>query len=158
MKKTYGTFEAVLSCEAKEVADRLEKYILEDRELRSQIISIGIPILLTDGAKLLRGSKIAIPADVPGRPDAQFEIAEVQIDRWAHDGWVDLRPQNIERWQKRFQQILNQIQAVRPEDTSSSHPKDRYYWEHSEGKTPIDISRLASWILTNEERGFRMKD
>lgn len=157
LKKCYGTFEAVLGCEAKEIADKLEQCLLEEKELRAKIISIGIPILLANGTKLLRGSKIAIPADVPGQPDAQFEITESHIDRWAHDGWIDLRQKNIESWQKRLQIILDQIKTIRSEDSSSAHPKDRYYWEQVSGKTPIEIGRLASWILTNEEMGFRMK-
>lgn len=157
LQKTFGTFEAVLACETKEVASRLEGYLLENEDLRSKIISIGIPILMTNGKKLLRGAKIAVPADVPGQPEAQFDISEAQIDRWAHDGWIDLRPPNIERWQKRFQKIVAQMETIRPEDTSSAHPKDRHYWENFEGRTPLDIAKLASWILTNEEMGFRMK-
>lgn len=158
LKKTYGTFQAVLECEAKEIANHSEKFILENQELRAQLISIGIPILFSKGDKLLRGSKIAIPTDVPGQPDAQFEINEANIDRWAHDGWVDLRQKNIELWQTRFEKILKQVEALRLEDSSSAHPKDRFYWEHGEAKTPIEIGKVAGWILANEEKGFRIKD
>jgi len=157
LKKAYGTLETVLGIEAKEISQKLESFILDKQELRSQIISIGIPILLPKGNRLLRGSKIAIPADVPGQPSAHFEITDANINHWAHDGWVDLRETNIIKWQDRFQKILDQIKSIRPEDTSSSHPKSHQYWKHHEGNTTIEIAQLSSWILTEEEQAFRMK-
>lgn len=129
LKKFFGTADAVLGTEAGSLAQTLEKNILEQDMLRSQIISTGIPILLSGGSKLLKGSKISVPADIPGKPDAQFEITETNVEKWAFDGWVDLRPQNMLAWQKRFQK-----------------------WE-GDSKMPIEPSRIVNAVLQEGSTG-----
>jgi len=157
LKKEYGTFDAVLAMRPEEISRHLETVILSDPLLRSRIISIGIPILLSSGLKLLRGSRMAVPPDVPGQPDAKFEVDDARIDKWANDGWVDLRPKNILKWQTRFRYIKAYVDGIPKDDTSSSLVKGVHYWKDDEGKWPISISKLASWIFINEDRGERMK-
>ena len=67
-----------------------------NNKLRSEIVSIGIPILLPDGKSLLRGNVMKIP---PYRGEDELDISEENIDMWARDGWVDLRIENIKLWQ-----------------------------------------------------------
>ncbi|MDO8527268.1 MAG: short-chain dehydrogenase [Deltaproteobacteria bacterium] len=147
LQKVYGNFETVSSTEAATLSKDLEKFLMEKPELRSQIISVGLPILLPKGDKILRGSRIAIPSDLPGKSDAQFEITPATIDKWAYDGWIDLRLENMQAWQKRLQTISEEIQKMHSTDSSSSYSKDATYWNHTNGNTPIDISKLASWVL-----------
>jgi len=123
---------------------------LEDRELRSSVLSIGIPILLADG-RLLRGPVIKIP---PYRGNASEAVDPDRIDQWADSGWVDLREGNIHRWIGRAQAILSEIEALPEEDTSSRYHHDRSYWQPDE---PIDIGKTVAWIFIREDKGERMK-
>lgn len=156
--RCFSTFEKALQVPPEKISRKIEETIMSDQELRSRIVSIGIPVLMPSGKKLLRGSKIAIPADIPGMPAARFEITEDKIDKWAHDGWVDLRPQNMARWQTRFKTIMAAVSDIPKSDTSSNYTKGKHYWQDEDfAAFPIAFPKLASWIFINEDQGERMK-
>lgn len=157
LRECFGVFDAALKEGPERISKKLEDKITSDENLRSRIVSIGIPILLSSGTKLLRGSHIAIPADIPGLPDIKFEVSAEQIDKWAHDGWVDLRPQNMGRWQARFKTIKATVESIPAGDTSSAFTKGRHYWQDEDGHYPISFAKLTSWIFINEDQGVRMK-
>ena len=157
LKRLFSTFEKATKASADELAAAAEKTVTEDAELRSRILSIGIPILTRDGKRLIRGSKIVVPADVPGQPDATFEITPKAVDTWAHDGWLDLRPATMKRWQERLARIAAEIGKLDPSDTSSKSAKSTHYWTKADDGTAIDEAKLASWIFINEDQGERMK-
>lgn len=157
LKESFGDFDSVLKESAENIAKKIEEALLSNEEIRSRIVSIGIPILFPSGKRLLRGQKIAIPADIPGQPDIKFEINDDKINKWAHDGWVDLRTININRWQTRFTTIKTIVKDIPEDDTGSSIAKGEHYWKDESGKFPISISKLASWIFINEDQGIRMK-
>lgn len=157
LKLCYGTFEKVLGTKTDFIVKALEAKLLGDADLRSRIISIGIPIILSDGTQLLRGSHMAIPVDVPGQPQAAFEVTPGRVDKWAHDGWVDLRRENIASWQNRLKKIKASVDAMSENDTSSFETKGRHYWRDENGSYPIAISKLVSYIFIHEEEGIRMK-
>lgn len=148
---TFRTMKAVSKTPAKEITARLEKLLQSDAQLRSEIISIGIPILLSDGKTLLRGPQIKIP---PYRGEAEIPITPQSIDSWAKDGWVDLRPGNMERWKKRFEEISAEIDAIPTGETSSRQLRNMVYWNNF---GEIDPGKLVGWIFTVEEKGKRMK-
>jgi hypothetical protein len=52
-----------------------------------------------DGASLRRGPRLRIP-EVAGTD--VVTVSAVDRDIWADKGWVDLRPANFARWQRRF--------------------------------------------------------
>ncbi|MBI5299112.1 MAG: hypothetical protein HY877_02285, partial [Deltaproteobacteria bacterium] len=128
LKKFFGTSATVLGTEAETISQTIEKKLLENDLLRSQIISVGIPILLSNGSKLLKGSKITVPTDIPGKHDAQFEITEANINRWAFDGWVDLRHENMLAWQTHLQKME----------------------KSSNGDSPLEISKMVNSRLSPE--------
>jgi hypothetical protein len=148
---TFGSMKEVVKTPAKEVAQRLEAEVRNNQKLRAQIISIGIPILLMDGKTLLRGFDIKIP---PYRGVNELPISPTSIDAWAHDGWVDLRQKNIERWKWRFETIMRDANAIPATDTSSRHMRTKQFWNNFED---IDPGKLAGWIFSEEEHGKRMK-
>jgi len=129
----------------------LSKKVQHDRKLRSQIISIGIPILLPNGKSLLRAKEIKIP---PHQGENEVPITAKSINLWAHDGWVDLRLANMTLWKKRFQQLRKMVDRIPKNETSSRHLYTSAYW--NDFKT-IDPGKLAGWIFNYEERGMRMK-
>jgi hypothetical protein len=122
-----------------------------DSQLRAQIISIGIPILLSDGQSMLRSATIKIP---PHRGDEEIAISPGAIDQWAHDGWVDLREKNMKVWHKRFIEIGKMVENLPADETSSRTMRNRDYWKNL---TEIDPGKICGWIFTYEEKGERMK-
>lgn len=127
------------------------EYLQNNSKLRNEIISIGIPILMPDGKTLLRGNDIKIP---PFRGDHELEISDINIDLWAHDGWVDLREKNMKAWQTRIEAIIKEAENIAPTDTSSMHVRTKKYWSNFE---KIDIGKVVGWIFIKEEKGERMK-
>ncbi len=151
LELTVGTMPAVVKASAKELSRRLTDEIRNNTELRSRIISIGIPILLTDGKTLLRGGDIKIP---PYRGSNELTITEHALNAWAHDGWIDLRERNMQRWQQRFERIMNEASEIPSYDTSSRHLRTKAYWENFK---EINPGKIVSWIFSEEEQGARMK-
>jgi hypothetical protein len=150
IRRTAGSMRDLAAAEAGDLSRAASKLVEEDRDLRSSIISIGIPILLPDG-RLLRGPVIEIP---PCRGCASEAIKPGYVDQWADRGWVDLREKNVEHWIGRARAILGEVEAIPEEDTSSRYHHDRTYWRLDE---PIDIGKAVAWIFIREDEGERMK-
>ncbi|MDQ6887715.1 MAG: short-chain dehydrogenase [Gemmatimonadota bacterium] len=112
--------------------------LLRHREpqLRRQILSVGLPILLSDGRSVLRGSAVVVPPDGRGAD-------------MASRGWVDLRAGNMEHWVNRAKSI-----ASVPHDRSTGSSAR---WTAVNPDSPIEPSRLAVWIFEKEDGGFRVK-
>jgi hypothetical protein len=117
--------------------------VQDDAELRRRILTIGLPILLPDGAALLRGPDVKIAPEAgqsPGDP------------RLPDSGWVDLRPSNWRKWSERATEMLRELQAQPgPEHGSraDSEPADR--------GVSIRPGRMAAWVFRHEDRGARIK-
>ncbi|MFI5251186.1 MAG: short-chain dehydrogenase [Bacteroidota bacterium] len=151
LKVCCADMKSVLKSSPRALSLAMKKKIQSGTSLRSQIISIGIPILLPDGKTLLRGNEIKIP---PFRGENEFPLSAKNIDLWSHDGWVDLRPSNMERWKKRIKSIIAMTLDMPPDSTSSRYLYKREYWNNFE---EIDPGKLAGWIFNYEEKGMRMR-
>ncbi len=143
--------KTVLKLSPDALSNDMLKIIEENDELRNEIISIGIPILLPDGKKLLRGNTMKIP---PYRGEDELSITEESLDLWAKDGWIDLRVKNIIKWQDRMNKIISEAESIPEDDTSSMHVRNKRYWKNFE---TIDIGKVVGWIFIVEEEGMRMK-
>lgn len=107
--------------------------------LRRRILSIGIPVLLADGERLLRGPQIK-SAD-------------------AYHGWVDLTPANMALWQQRLRAMSETLQAELDGDSSSRSERSftaSRKWRAE--KEFFDIGEMAAWIMSYEEHGRRGKE
>lgn len=151
LKRVFSNMHTVVNTDARTLSQSLTRLIQEEESLRSQIISIGIPILLPDGKSLLRGPMIKIP---PYRGEQSFPITASNIEHWAHDGWVDLRVKNMERWRARFRQIIREVEQLSADDSSSRTMHNREYWKNL---AEIDAGKVCGWLFTYEEKGKRMK-
>jgi hypothetical protein len=151
LKLCFGDVRTILRTDARTMSRRLLDLIEIDDQLRAQIISIGIPILLPNGTSMLRGETIKIP---PERGDDVLEATPRAIDRWAHDGWVDLREKNMSLWRNRFAEITRMVESLPADETSSRTMNNRDYWN---GLSDIDPGKICGWIFTYEEKGKRMK-
>ena len=151
LKLCFRNMQTVSTTSPTVLSNRLTKKIKSDKELRSNIISLGIPILLSDGVSLLRAREIKIP---PFQGENEIPITRKKIDLWAHDGWVDLRVGNMKRWKSRFTKIRRMVDAIPEGDTSSRQLNTPHYWSNFR---EIDPGKLAGWIFSYEEEGMRMK-
>jgi len=150
LRLTAGTLQNIVSSTTGDLSSACLGLIEEDSELRSAIISIGIPILLPDG-RLLRGPKVKIP---PPRGLEVEPISHESLEQWASDGWVDLRVENMARWQQRAGAIIDEVESIPPEETSSRYHNDRTYWQLD---NLLDIGKTVGWIFIREDEGERMK-
>lgn len=151
LKKVCGDLKCILTRGPKMLAEQAEKLIQNNSELRSQIISIGIPILMPDGKRLLRGPEVKIPTRL-GR--SSIPMRETQINEWSDAGWIDLRKENMALWQGRIEKILSFVDDLNKQDTSSLHHHGRQYWDVNK---PMNIGKVAAWIFINEDKGLRIK-
>jgi len=151
IKKVGGGMQKIAEMAPEKLSEQVHQYILENRKLRNEIVSIGIPILLPDGKNLLRGNDIKIP---PFRGENELELSNENIDKWAFDGWVDLRAKNMKVWIERLETIMKEAEAINPNDTSSMHVRTKKYWNNFQ---KVDIGKVVGWIFIKEEKGERMK-
>jgi hypothetical protein len=151
LKLCFGDPRTVTRTDPHLLSQRLFDLIRTDDQLRSQIISIGIPILLPDGRSLVRGKTIKIP---PFRGENLLNVTPRTIDLWTHDGWIDLREKNMKLWRARFSHIINSVEAIPADETSSRTMHNSEYWK---SLSDIDPGKICGWIFTYEEKGKRMK-
>ena len=147
----YHDFAGVEKATPEQMSAALMDMIRKNGKLRSEIISIGIPILMPDGQSLLRAEEIKIP---PFRGKGSLPSNPKAIDAWAHDGWVDLRVSNMSLWKKRFKEIITMTEPIPTGDTSSRFIYTKGYWHNFE---VIEPGRIVGWIFSYEEKGLRMK-
>ncbi|NUN13637.1 MAG: hypothetical protein HUU55_08370 [Myxococcales bacterium] len=112
-------------------------------------VSIGIPVLMPDGQELLRGPKINIP-ELKGHARSVRQFGEKDIDQWAKKGWVDLRAENMARWQTRFRRMQTARQAVYAQG-SAAVDRETYLGDG------IEIGEVVAWIFNNEMGGSRLR-
>ncbi len=147
LKTKYRLLEKVTETDAAKISAEMWRYLQRNHELRNTIISIGIPVLLPEGNRLIRGPRINVP-EYAGQ--SRLPITEKNIDRWAERGWIDLRPKNIARWQERFRRMLRSALSIHRQG-SAAITMEAYRSEE------IQIGEVVGWIFNNEEQGYRIK-
>ena len=152
LKRCKFTMDEVLKHSPEFLSNCAQEIIRTDAKLRAEILSIGIPILMADGKKLLRGPEMKIPAY---RGSNELEITRENIEKWAAEGWIDLRPENFKLWQERIKKIKEEIESIPEDDTSSQYDRDREYWSETD---EVEPGKIVGWLFLQEEQGLRMKD
>jgi hypothetical protein len=152
LRRCRFTMAEVLNKSAGYLAASAEELIKTDPQLRADILSIGIPILMSDGRSLLRGPEMKIPAY---RGVNELDVTSENIERWTAEGWLDLRESNFRLWQKWLSKIQNEIESIPEDDTSSKFDRDREYWTESKN---IEPGKIVGWLFLAEEQGLRMKE
>lgn len=151
LKRIGTTLPGILEYSPEELVEKVEQEIVSHQELRSEIISIGIPILMKDGVRLLRGESVKIP---PPMGRSEIEITPENIEEWSLAGWVDLRLANMQKWHSRIQQIVEYVRSLPADDTSSHFHHGNLYWSIDE---PLNIGKVLAWIFIHEDKGLRIK-
>ncbi len=148
LRLAFGTMSAVRESTPREVAEKLDRLVRDHREVASEVAAVGLPILLASG-EILRGPRVIVPGDARAEP-----VTPEKLEAWVHDGWVDLRETNCERWIGRFRKIHQVTEDIPATDTSSRYLRNRRFWD--EGKR-IQPGKIVGWILAEEEHGARIK-
>ena len=60
----------------------------------------------------------------------------------------------MDAWIKRIKTLIDEVENIPANDTSSMHVRNRKYWNNFES---IDIGKVVGWLFIKEERGERMK-
>ncbi len=137
LKKTNESISSTIDRDPEELATALDREITDNESLRQQIISVGLPILMSDGKRLLRGP--------------------VNKSQNAENGWVDLTPENMGRWQMRLRELQGTIRTILEGAASSLY--DRTFpstmtWQDDDS---FDIGEIVGWLFIVEEKGRRGK-
>jgi NAD(P)-dependent dehydrogenase (short-subunit alcohol dehydrogenase family) len=140
---TGGELQAAANLQPESASAAARHCIDTDADLRTRILSIGLPILLPDGRNVLRGAELKVRPDVGEAPDA---------DRLCENGWIDLRPANWAHWRDRCAAVVTTLEGCAGADAGSRF--DLEAW-HTSGR--IRPGALAAWVFRNEDRGERVK-
>jgi hypothetical protein len=140
--RLYRDLGALASSDAETTAEKANALIEQDAELRSRILSIGLPILRADGL-LLRGADVKV-APLPGQSPADPRLPE--------NGWVDLRAPNWRKWRERAAAMLQEVEGRAGPDDGS-----RFDTELGSRRRQLRPGRMAAWIFRSEDRGARVK-
>lgn len=138
LKRVYGTMSAALKDKPEQISAKLEKLVGEDAPLRQQIISIGLPILLADGKRILRG------------PLLKSETAE--------QGWVDLTAANMGKWKTRLEGIRAMVATELAGESSSFYNRSYPSLRKWAAEDTFEIGEMTAWVSINEDEGRRGKD
>jgi NAD(P)-dependent dehydrogenase (short-subunit alcohol dehydrogenase family) len=135
-----GSLDAAAALDPAAFAERAARLIDEDADLRTRILSIGLPILLADGSRVLRGRDVKVGLDGGGADSA------------ARRGWVDLRAENWAGWVRRVREVLRRLDAQPGAEGGS-----RWDMEPWQRERRIRPGALAAWIFRYEDEGERIK-
>jgi len=152
IKQSYGTVEDALSVSPERLAYSLEKLLEVEPDLRNACVSIGIPVLLPDGLRLLFARRAV---KEKGWEEEPWTISPENIEKWAQREWVDLRPSNMAHWQERFQKASEDACRY-PDKHCSRFNRGMLFWKKTEeGKTIIDAGEITAWVFIHEFGGGR---
>ena len=138
LKKVLERADRMAEMRPEAISQELFKRLDKDSDLRCRILSIGIPILLPDGRRLLRGPVIK--------------------SNNAHDGWVDLTPDNMRKWKSRLSLKLKEVDAELKDRTSSK--AEHASFQRDVRDRVVDFpepGEFVGWVFIREDEGQRVK-
>ena len=140
--KLRPSVRALAESDPADLAGEAHALLERDRDLRSHILSVGIPILTPDGERLYRGSQVVV------EPSEGDPLAA------AHRGWVDLRPAQFALWRARAGKMVAQAERRQARGVESGSNVE---WTAIGPDDPIEPARFAAWVFGDEDRGERIK-
>lgn len=146
-----GKIKNINNHTAEQLSDLAFEEISKNEKLRSEMLSIGLGILLPDGKRYLRGKNLIVP-NIGENEIVEFN--EEILNYWCKKGWIDLRPNNMQVWIDRFQKIMAQAEKISADETSSRFTYNVDYWDNFED---IDEGKVVGWIFEYEDKGWRFK-
>lgn len=110
LNRLYHNLKAIIQTKPDKMAAEARKLVENDDNLRRQIISLGIPILMEDNLFLI-GKTWKCPEDNKDIKEIikTFKADKDKIENWARGGWVDLRKTGIKYWQKTIKDVPRKV-------------------------------------------------
>ncbi len=143
LRQLFGGVREAAALDSEETSARAYELISSDATLRSDILSVGIPILLPEGDSVLRGPRLAFLPDSDGEP----------LDpAWANRGWVDLRPVSWKRWRERCSGYVERVLDAPSAGHGSGSDLDV-----RARSGDVRPGALAAFVFRYEDEGERMK-
>ncbi len=140
LRRLYPDVRRAAELDPAATATRSLELIESDDRLRSDVLSVGIPVLLPDGERMLRGPRVSVEPEGPPDP------------AWANRGWVDLRPESWSRWRDRLVSYINEVLDVPGAEFGSGTDLDV-----RARSGDIRPGALAAYVFRFEDEGERMK-
>ena len=151
IRRVAKTMKAFLELTPEFISKEALDIIKSDSKLRSEMLSIGLVILLPDGKSYLRGKDVKIPSFTG---DDIIPLKNELVEKWCFEAWVDIRPSNFIHWQHYIQEIMANATEISDIDTSSRFTYTKEYWNNFD---TIDEGKLVGWIFEIQEKGYRFK-
>jgi hypothetical protein len=129
---------ALADSDAASMSAEAVRLVAGDVSLRSAILSIGLPIIVSDGS-VYRGEAVIV---TPEGGDVERAVAR---------GWVDVRPGSCALW---IQRARRMVEAAGVRERASDSGME---WWGIEPKDAITPHKFATWIFSNEDGGERIK-
>jgi hypothetical protein len=148
LRLAFPNMDAVRRSTPEQVRDALDRLVRQEPEAANRVVTVGIPILL-DSGEMIRGTRVLVPQHAEDEA-----VTPEKLERWARDGWVDLRLANCAKWIERFQRIHEEVSRIPEGDTSSRYLRNRRFWHKVD---VIQPGKVVAWILATEEGGSRNK-
>lgn len=151
LKKVAQSMKGVLATSPEKLSEEATKIINNDADLRSQMLSIGLVILMPDGKNYIRGNEVKIPSFAGSD---EIKLTNELIEKWCYDAWIDLRPSNFVKWHDYLKAIINEADAIPESETGSRYNYTREYWGNFE---EINGGKIVGWVFENDDKGWRFK-
>jgi hypothetical protein len=142
LERLYETLQRASELDPAQTARESEELLKKDDDLRTTILSIGLPIISADGASVLGGPELK------AKPEAGTQVDDRLIAR----GWVDLRPSNWQLWRDRVHRYIEEVTEAPGPDEGSIADVD----QASRGNR-IRPGATVAWIFKREDGGERVK-
>jgi hypothetical protein len=152
LKQCYGTMTDVLEHSPDQISASLDSWMRKSENRPTAAISLGVPVLLPDGERILFAHRGV--AD-KGWEEDPWIITPENVDKWASQEWIDLRPKNMATWRDRFKKIVQEDKKC-VGDTSSKVDRGCYFWPRDEkNNILIDPGEVIAWVFIEEYGGGR---
>ncbi|MFT5680075.1 MAG: hypothetical protein ACI8RZ_000980 [Myxococcota bacterium] len=148
LKHACGSLTQAVATSAPVLSDALVKALGASGVARTAP-SIGIPVLMPDGKRLLRGPRINVPEVIGHKTTVPLTDAATR-EAWIRKGWIDLRVSNMTVWKARLEKMI-QARAVLRDAGSAAASTQSYLGNH------FEIGEVVAWIFNNEMGGYRVK-
>jgi hypothetical protein len=143
LRRLHERLDEAAELDPDRTAQRTAELIEADDDLRVRILTIGLPILLPDGERVLRGEAVKVAPEPGQAPDDP---------RLADNGWVDLRPENWSKWRERLRTIRDELDTGPSASDGSRADRE----PHDRGRE-VRPGRMAAWVFRHEDGGERIK-
>lgn len=106
MKVCNFSIERCLETNATELVKSIESFLAKDAGIRSQIVSLGLPILF-DNNEVIVGEYYCVP-----NSEEENKVSKKNINLWASCGWVDIRRTEIKYWQSILKRVYKEAMSL----------------------------------------------